>query len=456
MSSNIDDKFKNFESNSDLSEQNINFFQIENKNTTSKKNGLNKLNLNKPPKIKDKDKSSILSDSSYENEKNDRNENNFSNTYTEQQNLFNEKNKNHQFIGDIIDINEQNDNYNNQENINNYNNEIINNLKIIKNKFFNQNSNLDNYIINNNINNINKNNNNNVINVSRSMSSQRSQSSQSPKYQNLSRSRSRSPIYSPTNNKINYQFNNNNISNNYLRNNNRNNQNLGNKFQNLNSSLKKGNSSNKKFIMKNGCCRDCMKAFSKNGKSCLCQVPKKERKFHLSENGCNYCGCKGCNPFDIKLNERKIEKNQLYQDKTIFYKNQRILDSEDEDLKIKEQDVDNYNIEKREIKDDLNEILKINSIFYGYGVPLRTPSYILGYNPAYNNYSYSKKNDNNNKNDNLDLNNNNNNNNNTYNKNILNNKFRKNNYNYGNNLNTNNNINMSGMSNLNNQMFKNK
>jgi hypothetical protein len=29
-----------------------------------------------------------------------------------------------------------------------------------------------------------------------------------------------------------------------------------------------------KFIMKNGCCRECMKAFSKNGKSCLCQVPR--------------------------------------------------------------------------------------------------------------------------------------------------------------------------------------
>ena len=396
MSSNIDDKLKNFESNSDLSEQNINFFQIENKNTTSKKNVLNKLNLNKPPKKTDKDKSSILSDSSYENEKNNQNENSFSSHNTKQQKYFNEKNQNHQFSGDIIDINEPNDNFTNQENINNFNNDIINNLKVFKNKFFIQNSNLDNYIINNNINNTNNNINEN--NVSRSMSSQQSnKSSQSPQYQNRSRSRSRSPNYSPTNN-INYQFNNNNninninsIINNYLRNNNRNNQNLGNKFQNLNSSSKKGNNSNKKFIMKNGCCRDCMKAFSKNGKSCLCQVPRKERKFHLSENGCNYCGCKGCNPLDIKINERKIEKSKLYQDKSIFYKNQRILDSEDEDLKVKDQDVDNYNIEKREIKDDLNEILKINSIFYGYGVPLRTPSYILGYNPAYNNYNYSKK-----------------------------------------------------------------
>jgi hypothetical protein len=28
------------------------------------------------------------------------------------------------------------------------------------------------------------------------------------------------------------------------------------------------------FVMKNGCCMECMKAFSKSGKSCLCQVPK--------------------------------------------------------------------------------------------------------------------------------------------------------------------------------------
>ena len=31
-----------------------------------------------------------------------------------------------------------------------------------------------------------------------------------------------------------------------------------------------------KFIMKNGCCKECMRAFSKSGKSCLCQVPKSE------------------------------------------------------------------------------------------------------------------------------------------------------------------------------------
>jgi len=47
------------------------------------------------------------------------------------------------------------------------------------------------------------------------------------------------------------------------------------------------------FVMKNGCCRDCMRAFSKSGKSCLCQVPKYERKYTLPDNGCNICGCTG-------------------------------------------------------------------------------------------------------------------------------------------------------------------
>jgi hypothetical protein len=52
-------------------------------------------------------------------------------------------------------------------------------------------------------------------------------------------------------------------------------------------------SEEKKFIMKNGCCRECMRAFSKTGKSCLCQVPKHERKYILPEKGCNFCGCSG-------------------------------------------------------------------------------------------------------------------------------------------------------------------
>jgi hypothetical protein len=59
-----------------------------------------------------------------------------------------------------------------------------------------------------------------------------------------------------------------------------------------------------KFIMKNGCCRECMKAFSKTGKSCLCQVPRLQRRATLPVNGCKYCGCKGCNPIDIRRDKR--------------------------------------------------------------------------------------------------------------------------------------------------------
>ena len=150
------------------------------------------------------------------------------------------------------------------------------------------------------------------------------------------------------------------------------------------------NNSNNNFVMRNGCCRNCMKAFSKNGKSCLCQVPKKERKFHLPEKGCNYCGCKGCNPSDVKYNERLEQKNLLYQDKSINHKNQRILDSDDENLKINDNDVDFYNIEKKEIQDDLDKVLKMNSNIFGFGVPLRTQSYILGYNPNFN-YFFEKR-----------------------------------------------------------------
>jgi hypothetical protein len=56
--------------------------------------------------------------------------------------------------------------------------------------------------------------------------------------------------------------------------------------------------SEEKFDPKNGCCRKCMKAFSKSGKSCLCQVPKEVRKTSLPVEGCKICSCTGCNPRD--------------------------------------------------------------------------------------------------------------------------------------------------------------
>jgi len=89
MSSNIDAKLTKFESNSDLSEQNINFF--------GNRNDLGGLNLKKHPNNKGKkDKDSIFSESSNENNENEinQNENTNDNIYdneTEQKNFFNEK-----------------------------------------------------------------------------------------------------------------------------------------------------------------------------------------------------------------------------------------------------------------------------------------------------------------------------------------------------------------------------
>lgn len=46
-------------------------------------------------------------------------------------------------------------------------------------------------------------------------------------------------------------------------------------------------------VMYNGCCKKCMKAFSRSGKSCLCQVPNRDRKTPLPPGGCVICGCHG-------------------------------------------------------------------------------------------------------------------------------------------------------------------
>lgn len=43
------------------------------------------------------------------------------------------------------------------------------------------------------------------------------------------------------------------------------------------------------FKIKNGCCRECMKAFSSLKKACLCQVPLKQRRTQLPQSGCKYC-----------------------------------------------------------------------------------------------------------------------------------------------------------------------
>jgi hypothetical protein len=45
----------------------------------------------------------------------------------------------------------------------------------------------------------------------------------------------------------------------------------------------------------------------------------------------------GCNPVDVRREKRKELKKQLKEDKNILYKKQRLLDSDDEELKIYQQ-----------------------------------------------------------------------------------------------------------------------
>ena len=143
--------------------------------------------------------------------------------------------------------------------------------------------------------------------------------------------------------------------------------------------------------MKNGCCKECMRAFSKNGKSCLCQVPKSERKNTLPEKGCNFCGCHGCNPIDVRKDKRLELKKKLKENKHFNYKNQRLLDSDDEDLKVNEKDIDEWNKKKKNFFEDLKNIFKCDINYMGFGVPIRTQGYILGYQPNSRNFSNKKK-----------------------------------------------------------------
>jgi hypothetical protein len=151
-----------------------------------------------------------------------------------------------------------------------------------------------------------------------------------------------------------------------------------NSYNNNNNKKSEG----KSFVIKNGCCKECMKAFSKTGKSCLCQVPRRERKFSLSEKGCNFCGCKGCNPIDVNKEKRREEKNILMNDKNIMYKRQRIIDSDDEEIEVHVKEHDDYNRIRKDIEYFMEDFFKYVN-FAGIGTPKRSPSYILGYNPRY-------------------------------------------------------------------------
>ena len=362
-SNNNDDKTDKISLNKETNTASLNEDLLEKQNIKTKKNKQN-TNKNESQKQKEQDKDSIFSGSSNDNENNNNNDENDNdndndnnnssfenNTNTQEQNTNN--NINNSLQKETLDVNKSSSNTQNADNNNSSNN------------FFDNNNNIKNE---------------EILNISRSMSSKSNNSRSRSRSQSEKNSANNSPnkIFEGQNQEKNMKISGNKFKNFKNR-----------RQRNQNMMYNQGNN-NSTFIMKNGCCRNCMKAFSKNGKSCLCQVPRKERKFYLPESGCNYCGCHGCNPIDMKYNERLQQKNILFSDKSINHKNQRILDSDDEDLKINDNLVDYYNKDKKEIADNLSEMLKVNSIFYGFGVPLRIPSYILGYNPNVN-YYYEKK-----------------------------------------------------------------
>ncbi|CAK84889.1 unnamed protein product (macronuclear) [Paramecium tetraurelia] len=116
------------------------------------------------------------------------------------------------------------------------------------------------------------------------------------------------------------------------------------------------------FKTVNGCCKKCMKAFSKMGKeakSCLCQVPRAVRKKPLPAHGCQYCGCHGCNPEDKK--KEKVKKNSRQLSPVSNEANEQNLN----------------NFQNAPLIQWLNA-QNLNPGILGIGIPQRTYSYIYG------------------------------------------------------------------------------
>lgn len=80
-------------------------------------------------------------------------------------------------------------------------------------------------------------------------------------------------------------------------------------------------------------------------------MPRLQRRATLPLNGCKYCGCKGCNPIDIRRDKRIEIKNKLKKEGTVKYqsKRQRLLDSDDEEL-LMVNEFDEWNRVKKEFQ----------------------------------------------------------------------------------------------------------
>ena len=78
-------------------------------------------------------------------------------------------------------------------------------------------------------------------------------------------------------------------------------------------------------------------------------MPRLQRRATLPQNGCKYCGCKGCNPIDIRRDKRQEIKNKLKKEGhgKYYSKRQRLLESDDEEL-LTQTEYDDWNRAKKD------------------------------------------------------------------------------------------------------------
>lgn len=110
------------------------------------------------------------------------------------------------------------------------------------------------------------------------------------------------------------------------------------------------------------CCQKCIKN-KVTGRSCLCIVPKDQRRHTLGQEGCRNCSCSGC------FNENMVKKKR-YRSRSRSRSNS-----------IHSQDSNSSNYENFKNSFLINMISKewkIPSSLLGFGIPERTKRYING------------------------------------------------------------------------------
>jgi len=138
-----------------------------------------------------------------------------------------------------------------------------------------------------------------------------------------------------------------------------------------------------------------MKAFSANGKACICQVPSSVRRRKLPDNGCVICGCGGCNPEDMRKRRDSRErdssigidentgknnkKGKSSKNDTDFESTHSYNKSHFDDIEEFEPNMSNFD------NSFFGSMVKSNFSIYppllGFGVPQRTYNYIYGKPP---------------------------------------------------------------------------